>query len=1035
MDLMSGYKVLKTFPSATKYLKTIVSFGKVTPEQKEEVEKFGLAIYAWDEFLLLGDDRQYDLPVKKKSDICTIMYTSGTTGDPKGILISNNSIVTLIAGVRCLLGSVHELLTEKDVYLSYLPLAHIFDRVIEECFINIGGSIGFWRGDVKLLTEDIGELKPTIFCAVPRVLDRIYAGLQQKISSGGLLKNTMFNFAYSYKLHNMKKGSKHVDAAPLCDKIVFNKKNIFKLSQGEYVAVENLENVYGSVTGIDSIWVYGNSFESFLVAVVNPNKQVLERWAEENGVPGDFNSLCENPKAKQNVLVELTRIGKEKNLKGFEFIKAVHLDPEPFDMERDLLTPTFKKKRPQLLKYYQNIVDNMYKGAKYILEVVLNNPKLCMNAVCALYRQQLRKGQSVNGSSLTKNQGFTVFDLMSMDGVGDELATIDAVDNTLFQSKDGEYSRKANMLNESIAIVSTLSNRDAIISNAWEDVGYTVFPKLLGPKPPDDVHNDNVEHVLNNESKAVASNPLAPPGGPAREGFGAVIRGQTDSKASSTAMVAFNAPLCSSSKTVVPLSHDVARPGLGPSLNAFHDGIVGLVDISHAKGVALQDLRPSCFKLLPSNQVIYLGSCVRHETAENSIDQDSLLSENDRNEKRPLEQAMHPAVSERIKKQKFGENLNFIRQWHQFPSRSSFKIATANDTDVGIAGPKDSWNELNKEHNLRREYKSESNYSRLTPQLRSTYASDPLEEKKWYTSPEELSGKGCTFSSNIYILGVLLFESDVISGVEESFGDKLSSSIDQDDAESELLLHFFFPLEEQKQKDTLKLVEEIKYLEADIEEVQRRQTKKSLVLACLSKESLHPRGNGFCHREHSSFEVHYPIANNELKLMKNISQLESVYFSTRSNIHISNNDVTTCANKELLKDRANGYRPQKDEEKNKPIDCLGAFFSGFCKYAHYNKFEVRGLLRNGDFHNSVNVICSLSFDQDQDYFATAGVSKKIKIYEFDALFNDAVNIHYPVIEMSNKSRLSSICWNSYIRNYLASTDSDGIVKAAASYRD
>ncbi|CAL5325112.1 unnamed protein product [Camellia sinensis] len=136
------------------------------------------------------------------------------------------------------------------------------------------------------------------------------------------------------------------------------------LSQGEYVAVENLENVYGSVTGIDSIWVYGNSFESFLVAVVNPNKQVLERWAEENGVPGDFNSLCENPKAKQNVLVELTRIGKEKKLKGFEFIKAVHLDPEPFDVERDLLTPTFKKKRPQLLKYYQNIVDNMYKGAK-----------------------------------------------------------------------------------------------------------------------------------------------------------------------------------------------------------------------------------------------------------------------------------------------------------------------------------------------------------------------------------------------------------------------------------------------------------------------------------------------------------------------------------------------------------------------------------------------------------------------------------------------------------------------------------------------
>ncbi|CAL5325111.1 unnamed protein product [Camellia sinensis] len=112
--------VLKTFPSATKYLKK-------------------------------GDDKQYDLPVKKKSDICTIMYASGTTGDPKGVLISNNSIVTLIAGVRCLLGSVHEL-------------------------------------DVKLLTEDIGELKPTIFCAVPRVLDRIYAEFATEDLIWGSLK-------------------------------------------------------------------------------------------------------------------------------------------------------------------------------------------------------------------------------------------------------------------------------------------------------------------------------------------------------------------------------------------------------------------------------------------------------------------------------------------------------------------------------------------------------------------------------------------------------------------------------------------------------------------------------------------------------------------------------------------------------------------------------------------------------------------------------------------------------------------------------
>ncbi|KAJ6308008.1 hypothetical protein OIU76_017724 [Salix suchowensis] len=437
-------ELLKTFPNSTQYMKTIVSFGKVASKEKEEIEKFGLAIYSWDEFLNLGENKQYELPVKKKEDICTIMYTSGTTGDPKGVLISNESIVTLLAGVKRLLESVNEALTSKDVFLSYLPLAHIFDRVIEELFIQHGASIGFWRGDVKLLLEDIGELKPTIFCAVPRVLDRVYSGLQQKVSTGGFLKKTLFNIAYS-------QGFAHDEASPICDKIVFDKvrqglggnvrlilsgaaplsnhveaflrvvscahvlqgygltetcagtfvslpnelsmlgtvgppvpnvdvflesvpemgydalsstprgeicvrgktvfsgyykredltkevlidgwfhtgdigewqpdgsmkiidrkKNIFKLSQGEYVAVENLENIYSLVSDIDSIWVYGSSFESYLVAVANPNQQALEHWAQEHGISGDFKSLCENMEAKKFILGELTKIGKEK---------------------------------------------------------------------------------------------------------------------------------------------------------------------------------------------------------------------------------------------------------------------------------------------------------------------------------------------------------------------------------------------------------------------------------------------------------------------------------------------------------------------------------------------------------------------------------------------------------------------------------------------------------------------------------------------------------------------------------------------------
>ncbi|PHU09714.1 Long chain acyl-CoA synthetase 5 [Capsicum chinense] len=496
-------EVLKAFPNAGKFLKILVSFGKITQEQKDKAGNFDLKLYSWDEFLLLGKQEKFDLPVKKKTDICTIMYTSGTTGDPKGVMISNESILSLISGVNHHMETMGEGFNDADVYLSYLPLAHIFDRVIEELFISKGASVGFWHKDVKQLIDDIKELKPTVFCSVPRVLDRIYSGLVEKTSSVGFLKHKVFNFCYNYKLGNMSKGYKHSEAAPIIDKIIFSKvkeglggnlrlilsgaaplsstvetylrvvtcanvlqgygltetcagsfvarpdelamvgtvgpplpiidvclesvpemgydalgdtprgeicirgkclfsgyykredltkevlvdgwfhtgdvgewqpggsmkiidrkKNIFKLSQGEYVAVENLEGIYSLASSVDATWIYGSSYESFLVAVVNPNMGALQSWADENEITGDFDTICENPRAKAYILSELTNIAKEKELKGFEFIKAVHLDPIPFDMERELITPTHKKKRVQFLKYYQDNIDTLYKSTR-----------------------------------------------------------------------------------------------------------------------------------------------------------------------------------------------------------------------------------------------------------------------------------------------------------------------------------------------------------------------------------------------------------------------------------------------------------------------------------------------------------------------------------------------------------------------------------------------------------------------------------------------------------------------------------------------
>lgn len=517
--------------------------------------------------------------------------------------------------------------------------------------------------------------------------------------------------------------------------------------------------------------------------------------------------------------------------------------------------------------------------------------------------------------------------------------------------------------------------------------------------------------------------------------------------------------------------------------------IVALVDYHHTQGVTFLDLKPSSFKLLQSNQVKYIGPIIQKETLE-SASLDIPHSENYRLRRRSAEEEMFTTGIASAKKQKFNHNMNFSRWWSLFPSKYGNQIETANESDINEVSIPHSRNDTNEHHTnagFGTYSKSSSPLVSNTAQQQSTSVSEQLEEK-WYASPEELSGGVCTTSSNIYSLGVLFFElfgrfdseralaaamsdlrdrilppsflsenpkeagfclwqlhpeplsrptireilqSEVTNEFQEVCAEELLSSIDQDDSESELLLHFLISLEEEKQNQASKLVGEIQSLEADIKEVERRHyLKKPLVDPSLQNESAPSRENRYFNEQLSSSEAQLsPISDaNEMRLMRNLNQLERAYFSMRSQIQLSDSDSTTRADNDLLRDRENLFLAQQDQEIQNPNDRLGAFFDGLCKYARYSKFEVQGMLRTGEFNNSANVICSISFDRDEDHFAAAGVSKKIKIFEFNALFNDSVDVYYPAVEMSNRSKLSCVCWNNYIKNYLASADYDGVVK-------
>lgn len=101
------------------------------------------------------------------------------------------------------------------------------------------------------------------------------------------------------------------------------------------------------------------------MCVVVPNKEKLIEWAKSNSIPSeDFAAICATPEANAHVLSALQAQGKLSKLKGFEVVKAVHLDSVEFSMENDLITPTFKLRRPQLLAWYKDKVDAAYQKLK-----------------------------------------------------------------------------------------------------------------------------------------------------------------------------------------------------------------------------------------------------------------------------------------------------------------------------------------------------------------------------------------------------------------------------------------------------------------------------------------------------------------------------------------------------------------------------------------------------------------------------------------------------------------------------------------------
>lgn len=148
----------------------------------------------------------------------TFCFTSGTTGDPKGALITHKNVVSNGCGM---LRTAKLEISPDDVHLSYLPLPHIFERVVMMVLIAEGCQIGFYQGDTTKIVEDLIELRPSFFPSVPRLLNRIYDKLNAGIREAGGIKEKLFNHAFNVKKKALLEDRVYTHF--LWDRLVFNK--------------------------------------------------------------------------------------------------------------------------------------------------------------------------------------------------------------------------------------------------------------------------------------------------------------------------------------------------------------------------------------------------------------------------------------------------------------------------------------------------------------------------------------------------------------------------------------------------------------------------------------------------------------------------------------------------------------------------------------------------------------------------------------------------------------------------------------------
>ena len=179
------------------FVKEIIVFDEPTEEILAEAKNNGITIYSFAEILKFGqtfriehkDEVENELEKGQNSDLACIIFTSGTTGTPKGVMLSHGNFLAQLEELP-----ERIMINPGEKALLVLPVWHVFEREVEYVILIQGGSLCYSKPIGSILLADLKKLNPTLLPAVPRVFEAVYDGIQRKMRKTGGIVNALFKF-------------------------------------------------------------------------------------------------------------------------------------------------------------------------------------------------------------------------------------------------------------------------------------------------------------------------------------------------------------------------------------------------------------------------------------------------------------------------------------------------------------------------------------------------------------------------------------------------------------------------------------------------------------------------------------------------------------------------------------------------------------------------------------------------------------------------------------------------------------------------